>query len=389
MTAFILRKLIYFTLLSVIILFPVKTIYTQIFDMAVFDSCQNVKSETEKLTCERSVIKKSVEQGNVSLAISFYKDTIKNSTQDCHGLGHEIGRDIYVTLKKRGIVRIGDPLTGCTYGFWHGFMSGVTNDINNGENLKIKLADVCKKMLSRKDVNFYECYHGFGLGFVGDPPEYNLWGRPSETVAKGIKSCDNLTPNTEFKDACYAGVFHQTLIYMQDKQYKFELPINNNLFNFCNKFEKKYQSVCLGQLFPIAISVLNKNIPEIIQLLDANYKNIDENTKSEMIYGLVGGKVNRSTDEETRFALTFCFTLPDIYKVSCINGVFTGVMTRTKDGETTAIKYLLEMCNTNNLSEENRDECLKPVLKQVNAYSVKLKGLKKLCQENPELNCNN
>ncbi len=344
---FLLRYLVLSVLFVIVLAFPIKTLGLSILDEFRFYSCLNEENVTKKLNCERSIIKQSVEQGNTSLAVHLFKQAIvKSYDVDCHTVGHEIGHDVYVSLKKRGFVRIGDPMSDCAYGFWHGFMSGFTQDEQNGEKLKVNLSQVCARITGGRKGIYSMCYHGFGLGFVGDPPRTSNWGNVEETIKSSSQHCFELTNISEYNEQCLSGVFHQTLQYMQNNEYKYSLPKGNSLYSFCDKFTKEYQKPCLEQLLPLLSSVVGHDIKVLYKILDTKI-NLDHDFRSQAIISLVAGSITGGNDDDAKNTIDFCSSLETLSSENCFKGIIDGLNTKTNGGKEDVIKKVNFLCGNN------------------------------------------
>ncbi len=355
MISSILTKVVLLALLVVIIVVPVRSLVWLVSDQIRFNFCQN-NDESEKLKCQRTAIKQSVKHRNFRLAINLFKRTIKDSPTDCHNLGHEIGRDVYNSLKKKGLIRINDPLSDCGYGFWHGFMSGVTNDIQNGENLKIDLSRVCQNMLGSNTGVYPECYHGFGIGFVGDPPSSDVLGNPDLLVQKATDNCKSITNEPSYLEQCYSGVFHQTLAYMQNREYGFNLPKGDLFYRFCNKFGDVYQKPCLEQLGPIFATVITNDIAKIVSIVNTKFTWVTNELRNDLLRTALSAAVHTSNDIETRKDLILCFSFSESDKHSCFVAVLFGVMGRTREGDAETVKYLVQIVDESSLNDKNKEE---------------------------------
>lgn len=360
---------------------PINTVISYAQDKFEQRKCEGILDYQERTSCYKNLIKRVIKEGNVRYSVELMKTTLKEDQGDCHSLAHQLGKNFYGVVKDGRLVRIGDPMTICAYGFWHGFMGAAVEDPSHPD-----LSTICKKMLDKNKALYSECYHGFGLGFVGDPPRAELWGRARDTVFSGVKMCEELTSEKVYKNDCYTGVFHQIINYIKNKDYKYDLT-NNEIFDFCNSFGGEYQEACLLQFAPALGSLTHFSLSKLFILFENNYSKLDAKIRDQMVYTMVAGKVNEASDAEVKDYLVLCFTKSDIYKNNCINGIFGGIFIKSKEGEIQAIKSMVNMCTEAPISKSQKDECLEQVSITAKNYKALNKDLINFCKEQQLISC--
>lgn len=368
-------------LVSVILIVPGISVFDFIQNKVSYELCKRTENSIEKTNCFKNLVKSSVKKGNINYSISLMKETLRNDSGDCHTLAHLLGRDFYSSLKNGSLIRINDPMTICGYGFWHGFMGEVVAE-NNYEDLSF----VCKKMLGENKSLYSECYHGFGLGFVGDPPKQEMWGKTSDTVYQGLKKCEDLTKGGDYSNDCFTGVFHQILSYIKTSEYKYVLT-KEELFSFCMSFEDPYKNSCLLQFAPALSAFTGYSFPKLFDLFDANYSKVEASIRDQMMYTMVAGRVNESSDDETKSYLVYCFERAGVYKTSCIQGLFGGIVLKSKSGEVDAVKKIINMCKSTFSNEEDVNVCLENASFTAKNHKSLNKDLINFCKEQTLISC--
>lgn len=344
-------------LVFIVLAIPVRILALSAIDQIRFNACSKYKDGGAMLNCQRQVIRDTVSQGSIPLAISMFKTAINIDNIDCHTLGHEVGRDVYKSLQNRGTARIGEALPYCGYGFWHGFMSGFTADIESGQTTKVDLTKVCQKILGKRLDIYGECYHGFGLGFVGDPPKIEYWGNSKMIIEHGIKSCTDLTNNPNYLDSCVSGVFHQVFRDMYDKLYKLDFPPGDGLYNICNDFGLEYRSPCLAQLGPVLSGILNADVPKIVGIINTKFGWLTKDLRSIFMETIIGGSTNMNTDDITKKNILFCLGLNDTDREDCFGGILIGVQNKSKGGEIASVKKMYDFCNQDAMTTGQKQIC--------------------------------
>lgn len=366
------------------VLIPLRSLFLTVADQIKFNSCTKQTNAAVKLNCQRDAIRAAVRENNIPQALTMFKSTIDSSEIDCHTLGHEVGRDVYKSLQVRGMVRIGEALPYCGYGFWHGFMSGFTTDIESGQSPKIDLTKVCQRILGKRLDVYGECYHGFGIGFVGDPPKIEYWGNAKMIVEHGIKSCTDLTNDPNYLDSCVSGVFHQVLRDMQDKQFKLSFPAGDGLYNFCNDFGAEYRSPCIAQLGPVLSGILNADVPKIVGIINTKFRWLTKDLRSIFMETIIGGSTNINTDDVTKKNILFCLTLNDTDREDCFGGIFIGIQNKSKGGELTSVKAMYDFCNQDIMNAEQKKICFDYLSNAVATKPMFKEVIGKYCSGNKE-----
>lgn len=341
-----------------IIFFPVSDIVGGIRSTSSFLRCHTLENSSDKVICQRKAIRTAVQSGSVNTAISLYKSAIRVGAIDCHFLGHEVGRDFYEVFKERGFARVGEPMSECGYGFWHGFMTGVAQDFLTTGEAKVDLNKVCPMMLGNKKQIYDICYHGFGIGFVGDPPFPENVGNIQSTVDRATGQCDKITNVPIYNEQCYSGVFHQMLSYMQNSEYDYKFPSGDDVYLFCNKFGTSKVRPCIEQLGPVLTIVVTDDVAKITDLVNKKFGWLDKITRSRLLQTVVGGAVHANTDDKDASSMIFCFSLKDNDVTDCITGVFSGVKTKSAEGDVKALERLVSFCLQEKLSSENQKVCI-------------------------------
>lgn len=332
--------------------------------------CQNTESQSVRLACYKDLIKKTVSQNGVEYSLGVVRRILRDDSVDCHTLAHEMGRDFYLSIKKGGSPDIGDPMTDCGFGFWHGFMGEVARENEYEGESSIDLSSMCNKMLGDRKTLYTECFHGFGLGFLGDPPRQDYWGKPKDAVAYAVNECDQVTSDRVYQESCYSGVFHQLFIYMKRSEFSFKLPKQSELFGVCNTFDKKLINSCLSQLAPVLGYVMEPDINNFFRLLRTTYRTVTPQVRSQMARTMVGSLVNTSSDQKTREYLSDCFVLSGTEVEYCVKGVTGGAVTRTKGGVNEAINYMLNICEEAVPGIQNKGKCIQYVTEEKDALPL-------------------
>ncbi len=354
------RVILYYFLLILFIVLIIFFSRSQIlfgFDKLSLAKCQTTADQVSRSGCYRNLIKSVVKRGDLGFAINIYKQGIKDNldADGCHLAGHDIGRDVYESLKKDEPVKINDPMSECGYGFWHGFFSGFSGQVITQEVDKDDLYNLCNKILG-SNLDLALCYHGLGLGFVGDPPDISVWGNSDKTILQGIKMCDRFTYNDDYMYDCYSGVFHQTFSYMKAGLYGLSLPTGEKIFNFCHDFDKKYWASCLNMLSPYMYGSV-KSLSVLYEVIYTKLRWVPEQINLDIFTDVAAVIVDNDTDVDLKKDLLYCFILNKKYTDACLGGFYWSALNKDSSGKVDAINQLNQRCRQIP-DEDNKNICL-------------------------------
>ncbi|HET7098646.1 MAG TPA: hypothetical protein VFI61_00190 [Patescibacteria group bacterium] len=347
-----------------------------------FKKCSLIQDPKDNLRCYRTLIKSIVASGDVSYAVKTYKHVIRRgiNLDSCHTIGHDIGRDIYLSLKENKYVKITDSMSECGYGFWHGFLSGIADKIKKGEVKNADMIILCKQILA-DNLNISLCYHGIGLGFVGDPPNREFWGSYRKMINDAIPHCDELTNNSDYLFECYSGVFHQTFSYMSDGYYGLKFPNTDKMFSLCTEFKNKYQKACTYMISPY-MSNSFKNLPDLYKAISTKFSWTDEQTRLDIFTNVTAAIVDTGGEQELKDSLLYCFTLNVLYKDACLQGFYWSALNKDIGGDIDGVAGVARMCDQDFLNDKNKNICFDFLSIQIMRSGIKIDKIKDFCDQN-------
>lgn len=348
-----------------------------------YKSCQSLRGYPAILECDRAVIRYAVRINDMPGAIKIYKQIIADipNTSDCHVVGHEIGRDVFLSLKEGNILNIDDPLSECGYGFWHGFLSGTAGDLISGGIEPDEAPSLCKKIFGDR-VNYYPmCYHGIGLGLVGDPPDTRLWGKPDDIVSTNIHKCLEVSADNSNREQCYLGVFHQLFNYMGRDQYGLKAVNKNYLLTFCNKFEARYSHACLSEIAPL-MSGYVQTIPDVLGAVRSSLAWASRQSRLDFFTNAGAAVIDNFKNSGYKENFLFCFSLNTEFRQACLGSFYWNKINNSKTGSTAAVISMYEDCGRDYLSASNKDVCLSYLGDVVKNDPITFGELKTFCTVN-------
>jgi hypothetical protein len=316
-----------------------------------FLECDSLSFEDQAICWEKTMAK-VLRTESLPMALGLFKKIATTRDIECHGLAHRVGKMTYEKYGFSPAAIFGndsyDSLKLCGWGFWHGYIASYVGS-NSGPEV---LYQACMSIPSRLD-GLEDCFHGIGIGAVGDPPKKELWGDAGEMAKIGVDLCDKVLGKSQFVENCYQGAFHQIVDYMT--KYSFELmpPPEDSQFVFCASQTAKYQHACFMQMAPGAYARSSKkiftNALEIERIRKLSFYN-------EIVASMVSGAVNISTDGDDVLTPIYkeCARATGLSK-PCISGAIGGEL--GKGDAEVKVKKLRTWCESIS-NQSDKEYCL-------------------------------
>lgn len=309
------------------------------------DRCS--KSTVNTQVCYRDIVSRAVRVLSFRDAQAVFGRIAQDTRLDCHDLAHFFGQMTF--FKTGGLPAPIDEqsLYLCANGFWHGFMTAYTWEH------KDRPQDIVQLCSAHPEIRHYElnCYHGVGIGSVGDPPDVTTWGNEPLIIANAIGACETIAPMDNARLECASGVFHEIV---NDKLAGvFGLPHVNAVdpLAFCETQEKQYVDICIGQLASRLHTFANNDPAQIIPLLAPHIE--DPTFLTRMFALALKGLVVSMPEENINALFASCRTLPPQERAACIGGVTDGHLERGVPREQIDKTYAL--CEA--MDNEDRQVC--------------------------------
>ncbi len=300
--------------------------------------CDSVPDQ-DKEECFVKLVRKLAVSDSYPAIYDLYTRYATSADVECHFFAHVVGR---LAQEKVGMnidhIASRDPriLRYCGWGFWHGYISSL---VENAAFSPMDLREFCHGIAKTYDAES-DCFHGVGIGVIGDPPAISYWGKPDELLAKSFALCDQIA-TAEHLEQCYQGSFHQMIDYMSKGSFNFSFADPDNSFEFCFSQSSTYQHACFMQMAPGAYARSGGTVFRSTSLLTAlrtlpYYPGI--------ITAMIAGAANASgTDGILSSLYTECrdHTGED---AACVEGILIGVM--GKGDQTERKSFLLTWCDS-------------------------------------------
>ncbi|TVM02893.1 MAG: hypothetical protein CV087_07945 [Candidatus Brocadia sp. WS118] len=254
---------------------------------AYYQTCANLSQDSQEV-CLITLIRKISKTESLDVVYELFSRFATSGDVECHSLAHAVGRiaqqQTNTDLSAAVLPGRAQLLTYCGWGFWHGYMSQMTEMANITST---QLRDFCQKQGKLYDAES-DCFHGIGLGAIGDPPPRELWGDSQKLFAKSSALCDETAPDTH-RETCYQGGFHQIIDYMAKDSFSFTRPDPENPFSLCFDQDARYQHACFIQMAP---GVYERSGGKAFQLPAMHIKLRTLSYYPEIVTALVSGAVN-------------------------------------------------------------------------------------------------
>lgn len=165
----------------------------------------------------------------------------------CHDMTHAIGKEAYLGYRRGEMSVLPSALTGCTWGFYHGFMELF---ITSGEDIAAagRLCDQIEAgpADTAAGESLAGCYHGIGHGsaIIHEPAAgSDLW----RAIPAGISLCERASPEQYKRNNCVSGVIDGIASVYTAGTLPVSDPVRRQPYRICNEYPA-YESVCYSAL---------------------------------------------------------------------------------------------------------------------------------------------
>lgn len=321
-------------------------------------TCKSISyRETEK--CWGEAMEKIIKKEGLESGFKFFrKFYLEDGVGDCHPYAHILGRSAYnAFIEGRQIVE-SDGMKYCGYGFWHGFMERyVAVEGMDADNIK----NFCNKF-SPDFIN--DCFHGVGIGGIGDPPPFDTWGKPQEMAERALKLCDTTAKPGRQLTECISGVFHQQGLFAYRNEYGMVFDKKKPL-SLCDPYlNTHYEGGCIWQISSWLPDAFDRDLSNVYEYVADNY---EEEPIHEMI--TMSSKVisiYRIQENDYSSFIIKCKSIPISYQKDCISGYVYG-MFEVGEPEKEYVKAI-DFCKSSELSKEDKGNCVNAIIMESSRY---------------------
>lgn len=310
-----------------------------------YHSCDNVNAE-DKENCFINVARRISGSETLETIFGVYSRFALSGDVECHSLAHTVGKIAQEKANSDGMSVL-DTVDAkifryCGWGFWHGYMASLSEKTQSDPDT---LRRFCDDQGKRYEAEL-DCFHGIGLGAIGDPPPKDLWGKPQELLRKAFLLCDQAATD-DSEETCYQGGFHQLIDFMVKDSFGFVHPDPDDPFDLCFAQEEKYRHACFVQVAP---GVYERSNGTAFQNNTLMKKLQRTSYFPQIISAMVAGAVNASnTDTKLDQFLAECRQATQLPQ-SCIEGILLGEFGKGNEDEKATI--LKDWCGSLNSEPE-------------------------------------
>ncbi len=302
--------------------------------------------------CYRDLISQAVRILPFRDAQAVFTQIANDTHQECHDLAHVFGRMTFLKTGKLPSNIDEQSLYLCANGFWHGFMTAYAWEHKDAPQ------DIVTLCSGHPEVNNFElnCYHGVGIGSVGDPPDVTIWGNESHMITRAIDACRAIAPTDNTRLECVSGVFHEIIIDKLAGAFGFPYFNISDPMEFCEGQEKEYKYICVGQMAS-QVHIFAKGDPaEFMKLLAGH---IEDKTFLLKAFSLsVQGFVSSMQEENIASVFVSCQALLPEDRAACVYGATAGYLARgVPSGQ---IERVFNLCR--GLEEVDKNVCTKQIV---------------------------
>ncbi len=204
-------------------------------------------SDGSRQACYVLLLKTTVEKKGLEAAYDVFRDISQSDAEGCHDYAHALGISAYTLYRSGADVQVDEVSSWCGWGFWHGFLTKLQTEEGFGSAKKFCLAQNGTDSIDTEHRRT-NCFHGVGIGLIGDPPPYPLWGDAHAVLQPALAACDTATTDTsDYTANCYSGAYHSLILYMAQNRYAFELDYTDP-FALCKGKNSAQELECALQI---------------------------------------------------------------------------------------------------------------------------------------------
>lgn len=351
-----------------------------------------IESGGMKMHCFTELIGQELARGGLSAAfdaLSYLYDFDREFASVCHGNAHELGDAAYRLFQNGTPPDVSPKLSYCGYGFFHGFMERLIATEGTAERGTTFCSQVGEALRGETADAEGACLHGIGHGAV-DGSFPSAWGNPEAMLAPGIDLCTETLGTTTIGVAdfgplyrCVTGSYNALEILSQDARYQLS-QLTDNPLRFCRTQEPSYRPACYTNMLPILLRQQSDEIPPIVAAIDAlpdewGGYSMRRSIVADLTHEFI--RLNLNDTDLPLAALSLCRTVPEEYRLACIEGIAGGFLKygppeREYEGA-------LAFCGAGALRPDERHACFSYVLPRLRNFYSQEKS-RSICAQAPE-----
>lgn len=306
-------------------------------DYDCIEDIANLNVAEKRICWNENLLRELQEHGAkaaFTLFSAFYRSDEDFTRIGCHVIAHQLGDAAYGEY-----VRYGNDLSKlefppesvyCGYGYYHGILEHLIRD-----NPAFEEADAFCKMLIREHEDEVprirlNCYHAIGHGFIPEPTNLELWGKPHELPKPAIAACSRLT-ELDARTECYQGAFNVIGDWMWTNQFGLKFPKVDSLL-LCRSFDNpEVANACYYELSMRILPYADDSLRNAYNLYVAQ---ITDDTVAGMVINSAAASVVGAHIAEDNFIpfLKECRSLPSRVHEDCLKGLTGGFVAHGEPG---------------------------------------------------------
>lgn len=284
-------------------------------------------------------------------------------TKGCHYALHPIGAAAYRLYAESGATDFMVANAAmCNYGFYHGFIISLLSERGDARFAEDFCESLPARLLAERPDARDQCYHGIGHGildeYLDDPAGREAdpaWVRGAlfEGTVRAVTACESVAQGEEARN-CYSGIFHEAAMLQEERSWYTD-PADP--LWLCARFEGEHRSRCTGNMARLYFKVHPEVSPSsLISRLSETY-GMDSEVIEDIVWRF-GYRTSLMATSSPAAAQT-CASLPQAYRLSCMNGALAARQENASTGNVAAVA--MNFCTQREietLSSDARTECV-------------------------------
>ncbi|MDA1337262.1 MAG: hypothetical protein O3C23_00630, partial [bacterium] len=334
------------------------------------ENCRDLEKleSQQREQCWDALLSDALKKKGVAAAFSVFTDLYQRdplfSFTGCHWYAHRIGEEFYAQeypAYEDNIESFKFPAETyyCGFGFFHGWLEHMLRDDLDVKKAKL-ICEYLDNQLSHVRPRIrLNCYHAIGHGFINEPYDPLLWGKPQEIIDPALKVCGSVSNNPNEVRECLQGAFNVLADWTFRKEYGLFPPAKDPLMLCHAQGTDEHKQACYYEMAMHLNSLVGDDLVKLAEFA----KDIKDDQSAWTVIDVVAaGATQRALgkDDYSEY-IHACHSVPERLRLGCIHGFAGGFMAHGEPEK----EYIeaLKFCDSEELLEDERHVCYKNIIR--------------------------
>ncbi|HYE22303.1 MAG TPA: hypothetical protein VD998_01795 [Verrucomicrobiae bacterium] len=316
--------------------------------------------EEQKLGCWDSQLEKVLVSAGLDAAFNAFQEiytTEPDVPKACHEWGHVLGEAAFDLYKVGKDISFRKEMGYCGYGFFHGFLEGMTaytGDVTEASRW-------CQSLIKNLENNqgpWKNCVHGVGHGSTAWLLENkHNWGNFQKVADLGLDLCEKAFEEGDLVD-CYDGVFNELHLELLNSEYQLnfrDFVAKNDPYYYCRGQQDRHKESCYFEFAGIFYKLFDFDLQAATDYVVKNTEDLDRRGPRVIAKLAADFMQFDIVNSDYKNNIQVCRTVPNKLFEHCLNGIINGFI---QHGEPENLHTRsLAFCKADYLTENERKSC--------------------------------